>query len=114
MTLREEILEIQRKAKADNDAELQKRAERAGKKVGEALKEIAQSNPDMKEFFIPIKKGILMYRDEQIATINEFAYLGKWLSKQGIDMVGTYDRSECNGQAKFRLEDNLLNRGPCE
>lgn len=112
MTLRDEILEIQHKAKAD--AERMKRAERAGKKVGEALKEIAQSNPDLKEFILPIKKGILMHGDEQIALINEFAYLGKWLLKQGIDMVGTYDRSECNGQAKFTFEDNLLDRGRCE
>ncbi len=114
MTLGEEILEIQLKAKADNDAERQKRAERAGKKVGEALKEIAQSNPYLKEFFIPIKKGILMYRDEQIALINEFNYLGNWLLKQGIEMVGTYDRSECNGQCVFRLKDDLLDRGQCE
>ena len=114
MTLREEILEIQRKAKASNDAERQKRIERAGKEIGEVLKGIAQSNLDMKEFFIPIKKGILMCGDKQLAVITDFADLGKWMSERGIKMDGRYDKSECNGQCVFRLEDDLLDRGPCE
>lgn len=114
MTLRDEILEIQRKARADKDAERCRRTERAGNKIGEALKEIAQSNPDMNEFFIPIKKGILMYGDNQLALISEFADLGKWMSERGIEMNGRYDKSECNGQCVFKLKDNLLDRGSCE
>ena len=55
MTLRDEILAIQRKARDEKDVVHRKRIERAGKEIGEALKEIAQSNPDIKEFFIPIK-----------------------------------------------------------
>lgn len=114
MTLREEILAIQRKAKEDKDAVHRKRIERAGKEIGEALKEIAQSNPDLKEFFIPIKKGILMYGEKQLALICDFADLGKWMSEQGIEMNGRYDKSECNGQCAFKFEDNLLDRGRCE
>lgn len=114
MTLREEILEIQRKAKASNDAERRKRIERAGKGIGEVLKEIAQSNPDLKDFTLPIKKGILMHGDKQLALISDFASLGDWMSEQGIVMNGRYDKSECNGQCVFTFEDNLLDRGRCE
>lgn len=114
MTLRDEILEIQRKAKADNAVERQKRIERAGNKIGEALKEIAQSNPDLKEFTLPIKKGILMCGDNQLAVITDFSYLCKWMSDRGIEMEGRYDRSECNGQCVFRLKDDLPVRGSCE
>jgi hypothetical protein len=114
MTLRDEILEIQRKAKASNDAERQKRTECAGKKIGEALKEIAQSNPDSKEFFLPIRKGVLTYDDDQLAVITDFSYLCKWMSDRGIEMEGRYDRSECNGQCVFRLKDDLPVRGSCE
>jgi hypothetical protein len=110
MILREEILEIQRKAKADNAVERQKRIERAGNKIGEVLKEIAQSNPDLKEFTLPIKKGVLMYVDNQLAVITDFADLSKWMSERGIEMDGRYDRSECNGQCVFRLNDDPLDR----
>lgn len=114
MTLSEEILEIQRKAKASSDAERCKRIERAGKAIGEVLKEIAQSNPDLKDFTLPIKKGVLMHGDKQLALISDFASLGDWMSEQGMVMVGKYDRSACNGQCVFTFEDNLIDGGSCE
>lgn len=114
MTLREEILEIQRKAKASNEAERRKRIECAGKVIGDVLKEIAQSNPDLKDFTLPIKKGILMHGDKQLAVISDFAGLSNWMSEQGIVMNGRYDRSECNGQCVFTFEDNLLDGWRCE